>query len=82
MKLKTLRALAFNLIDLNYQKVFNNKKKLQVIKKLRKDTVNLKPDKRNGVVVIDTLTTMNALIDYFQIQQNSRGLMQILAMSS
>ena len=82
MKLKTLRALAFNLIDLNYQKVFNNKKKLQVIKKLRKDTVNLKPDKRNGVVVIDTLTTMNALTDYFQIQQNSRGLMQILAMSS
>ena len=26
---------------MNYQKVFNNKKKLQVIKKLRKDTVNL-----------------------------------------
>ena len=67
---------------MNYQKVFNNKKKLQVIKKLRKDTVNLKPDKRNGVVVTDTLTTMNALTDYFQIQQNSRGLMQILAMSS
>ena len=49
-----LRALAFNLIDLDNQIVFKDKRKLQVIKQLRKDTVILKPDKGNGVVVIDT----------------------------
>ena len=49
-----LRTLAFDLIDLDHQKVFKDKRKLQVIKELRKDTVILKPDKGNGVVVIDT----------------------------
>ena len=49
-----LRALAFNLIHFNNQEVFKDKRKLQVIKELRKDIVILKPDKGNGVVVIDT----------------------------
>ena len=48
------------------------------MKELRKDTVILKPDKGNGVVVIDTTDYYNPLTNYFQIQQNSRGLMQIL----
>ena len=39
---------------MNNQKVFKDKRKLQVIKELRKDIVILKPDKGNGVVVIDT----------------------------
>ena len=46
--------LAFNHIDLDNRKVFKDKKKLQVIKELRKDIVILKPDKNNGLVVIDT----------------------------
>ena len=70
-----LRELAFNLIDLDNQKVFKDKKKIQVIKKLRKYTVILKPDKGNGVVVINTTDYYK---NYFQIQQSSRGLMQIL----
>ena len=45
-----LRALTFNLIDLDNQKVFKDKWKLQVIKELRKDTVILKPDEGNGIV--------------------------------
>ena len=49
-----LRALAFNIIDLNNQKVYKDKKKLQVIKELLKDFVNLKSDKGNGVVGIDS----------------------------
>ena len=49
-----LRALAFNLIHLDSQKVFKDKRKLHTIKELREDTVILKPDKSNGVVVIDT----------------------------
>ena len=70
-----LRELAFNLIDLDNQKVFKDKKKIQVIKKLRKYAVILKPDESNGVVVINTTDYYK---NYFQIQQSSRGLMQIL----
>ena len=70
-----LRELAFNLIDLDNQKVFKDKKKIQVIKKLRKYAVILKPDESNGVVVINTTDYHK---NYFQIQQSSRGLMQIL----
>ena len=47
------RAIAFNLINLDNQKVFKDKRKLQIIKELCKDTVVLKPDKGNGVVAID-----------------------------
>ena len=48
-----LRAIAYNLIDLDNQKVFQDKK-LQIIKDLRKDTVIVKLDKGNGVLAIDT----------------------------
>ena len=47
------------------QKVFKDKRKLQVIKELRKDTVILKPDKGNGVVVIDTTDYCEALDKLF-----------------
>ena len=60
-----LRALAFNLINLDNQKVLKDKRKLQVIKKLRKDTVILKPDKVNGVVVIDTTDYYESLNNLF-----------------
>ena len=50
---KSPRAIAFNLINLDNQKVFKDKRKLQIIKELCKDTVVLKPDKGNGVVAID-----------------------------
>ena len=43
-----------SLIDLGNQKVFKDKKELQVIKELCKDTVILKPGKVNRVVLIDT----------------------------
>ena len=49
-----MRALAFNLIDSDNQKVFKDKRKHQVIKELRKDAAIPKPDKGNGVHVIDT----------------------------
>ena len=48
------------------------------MKELRKDTVILKPDKGNGVVVTDTTDYYESFENHFQIQQNSRGLMQIL----
>ena len=60
-----LRALAFNLINFDNQKVFKDKKKLQVIKELRKDTVILKPDKGNGVVMIVTTDYYESLNKLF-----------------
>ena len=47
------------------EKVFKDKKKLQVIKELRKDTVILKHDKSNGVVVIDTTGYYDSLNKIF-----------------
>ena len=47
------------------QKVFKDKKKLHVIKELRKDNVILKPDKGNGVVVIDTADYYESLNKLF-----------------
>ena len=47
-----LRALAFNSIDLENHQIFKDKKKINIIKNLRKDFVLLKPDKRNGIVLI------------------------------
>ena len=60
-----LRALAFNLIHLDNQKVFKDKRKLHTIKELREDTVILKPDKSNGVVVIDTTDYYESLNKLF-----------------
>ena len=48
----SLRALAFNLIDLDNNQIFKDKKKINIIKNLRKDFVLLKPDKGNGIVLI------------------------------
>ena len=61
----SLRAFAFNLINLDNQKVFKGKRKLQVIKELHKDTVALKPDKGNGLVVIDTTDYYKSLDKLF-----------------
>ena len=59
------RALAFNLIDLDNQKVFKDKTKLQVIKELPKASITLKPDKGNGVVVIDNTDYYESLNKLF-----------------
>ena len=41
----SLRALGFNLIDVDNNQVYKNKKKLEIIKNLRKELVILKPYK-------------------------------------
>ena len=48
----SLRALAFNLIDLGNNQIFKDKQKINVIKNLHKDFVLLKPNKGNGIVQI------------------------------
>ena len=57
--------MAFNLIDLDNQKVFKDKNKLQVIKELRKYTVILKAANGNGRVVIDTTDYCESLDKLF-----------------
>ena len=60
-----LRALAFNIIDLEDKRIFKDKKKLEIIKNLCQNTVVLKPDKGNGVVVIDSTDCFNSLKTLF-----------------
>ena len=59
-----LRALAFNLIDLDNNQIFKNKKKIN-IKSLHKDFVLLKPDKGNGIVLIKALEYYSSLDKLF-----------------
>ena len=60
-----LRALSFNVIDLDKQNIFKDKNKLQVINNLCKDNVILKPGKVSGVVVIDTTDYYESLSKLF-----------------
>ena len=60
-----LLPLAFSLIDLDNQKVFKGKRKLQVTKGLRTNTAIVKPDKGNGVVVTDTTDYYESLDKLF-----------------
>ena len=48
-----LRALAFNLIDIDNPQIYKDIKKRKIIQELRKTTAILKPDKGNGIVIID-----------------------------
>ena len=61
----SLRALAFNLIDVDNNQVYKDKKKLEFIKNLRKELVILKPDKGNGVVLVQSIAYYNAVENLF-----------------
>ena len=47
-----LRALAFNLIDLDNNQIFKYEKKTNIMKILRRHFVLIKPDKGNGIVLL------------------------------
>ena len=48
-----LRGLAFNLIDVEDSGIYKDTNQIKVIKQLRKDIAILKPDKGNGVVLLN-----------------------------
>ena len=48
-----LRAMAFNLINVDEKQVFKDKKKIKIIRDLKEKVVLLGPDKGNGVVIMD-----------------------------
>ena len=59
---KLLEALTFNLIDLDNNQIFKDKKKIK-IKKLCKDFVLIEPDKWNGIVLIE-------ITEYYKSAEN------------
>ena len=48
-----LRAMAFNLINVEEQQIFKDKRKIKIIRDLKEKVVLLTPDKGNGVVVMN-----------------------------
>ena len=61
----SLRAFTFNILDIDDKNVYLDFKKLKVIKNLRKDVAILKPDKGNGVVLINNVDYYQSLEDLF-----------------
>ena len=55
----SLRACAFNILDLCDKQIYEDEKKMKVIQNLRRELVILKPDKGNGIVVI-------SIADYYK----------------
>lgn len=54
LKIKNaLRSFAFNLIDIDDKRIFKDSKSIKIIKNLRKSLVILKPDKGNGIVLLN-----------------------------
>ena len=45
--------MTFSLIDLENKQIFKDKKKSDIIEKLRKELVIPKPDKDNGIVLLN-----------------------------
>ena len=60
-----LRAMAFNLINLEDKRFFKDRKMLDTIKELRQNVALLSPDKGNGIVVMDKEDYKNSLEELF-----------------
>ena len=57
--------MVFNLIDLDNNQIFKDKKKINIIENLRKDFVLLKADKGNGIALIKTTEYYSSLEKLF-----------------
>ena len=66
--------MAFNLINVNEQQVFKDKKKIKVIRDLKEKVVLLSPDKGNGVVVMDILDYKQSMQQLFADRTKFRTL--------
>ena len=60
-----LRAFSFSLLDLDDSRFSNDAKQIKIIKKLRESFVILKPDKGNGVVLLNKLDYTNCMLSIF-----------------
>ena len=60
-----IRAMTFNLINLNDKQIFADKKKIKMIQDLRKHVVIVKPDKGSGIVLLDIEAYNTSLMHLF-----------------
>ena len=66
LKIKnSLRAFTFNLLEIDDKRIFSDNTNLRLIKNLRKDLVILKPDKGNGIVLLNKTDYHKAIDDMF-----------------
>ena len=62
MKIKNaLRSYALNLIDIDDKNIFKDANKIKIIKHLRKTLVIMKPDKGNGIVLLNKEDYTNSM---------------------
>ena len=45
--------MTFNLVNMKETQIYRDKKKVQIIRKLKEEVVLLNPDKGNGVIIMD-----------------------------
>ena len=69
--------MSFNLLDKNSKQLVKDKSKITLLTNLLKVVVLLKPDKGNGIVLVDCLDYKNSVKQMFLIKQNSVKLMEI-----
>ena len=61
----TIRAMSFSLLDMDSKQLAKDKSKINILNNLRKDVVLLKPDKGNGIVLVDCLDYKNSVKQMF-----------------
>ena len=69
-----LRCFAFNIINIDDKRIFKDAKRIKLIKKLRQDVAILKPDKGNGIVLIDIPYYTNCVSRLFDNKDKFRQL--------
>ena len=61
-----MRGLAFNLINIEDSRTYKDTNQIKVIKQLRKDSAILKPDKSNGVVLLNSKDCTKSVGNLFE----------------
>ena len=63
-KMKIIRSYAFNLIDIDDKNIFNDANKIKIITRIR-ETLIMKPDKGNGIVLLNKEDYTNSMENLF-----------------
>ena len=74
----SIRDLAFNLLDLVDNQMFKDTRKLNIIKNLRKEVMILKPDKGNGIVLLDTNDYISSVQQLFSDTKTVQRMLNLL----
>ena len=65
-----LRGLTFTLINFEDARILKDSKKIKIIQQLRQNVAILKPDKGNGIDVLDNENYVNSVEQLFKDQTN------------